>query len=64
VIVIEAVIVAVHGNGNDPVIVIPPVDGGCATARERRSIARLPIGHGDLVDQLRRAAQSTPQNIA
>ena len=30
----------------------------------RRLLQRLPRGHGDLVDQLRRAAQSTPQNIA
>jgi four helix bundle protein len=26
--------------------------------------ARLPKGHADLADQLRRSAQSTPQNIA
>jgi four helix bundle protein len=30
----------------------------------RRLLQRLPRGHADLVDQLRRAAQSTPQNIA
>ena len=29
-----------------------------------RLIARLPKGHADLADQLRRSAQSTPQNIA
>jgi four helix bundle protein len=27
-------------------------------------IGHLPKGHGDLADQLRRSAQSTPQNIA
>ena len=30
----------------------------------RRLLQRLPRGHADLVDQLRRAARSTPQNIA
>ena len=30
----------------------------------RRLLQRIPKGHGDLVDQLRRAAQSVPQNIA
>jgi four helix bundle protein len=29
-----------------------------------RLIERLPKGHADLADQLRRSAQSTPQNIA
>jgi four helix bundle protein len=30
----------------------------------RRKVQLLPKGHADLVDQLRRAAQSIPQNIA
>jgi four helix bundle protein len=30
----------------------------------RRLLQRIPRSHGNLVDQLRRAAQSTPQNIA
>ena len=30
----------------------------------RRLLQRIPRGHGDLVDQLRRASQSIPQNIA
>jgi four helix bundle protein len=30
----------------------------------RRVLVRLPRGHGDLADQLRRSAQSIPQNIA
>ena len=30
----------------------------------RRLLQRIPKGHGDLVDQLRRSAQSIPQNIA
>jgi four helix bundle protein len=30
----------------------------------RRLLHRIPRGHGDLVDQLRRSAQSIPQNIA
>ena len=30
----------------------------------RRLLLRIPKGHGDLVDQLRRSAQSVPQNIA
>jgi len=30
----------------------------------RRVVQLLPKGHADLVDQLRRAAQSIPQNIA
>jgi four helix bundle protein len=30
----------------------------------RRLLQRIPKGHADLVDQLRRAAQSIPQNIA
>jgi four helix bundle protein len=30
----------------------------------RRLLQRIPRGHGDLVDQLRRSAQSIPQNIA
>jgi four helix bundle protein len=29
-----------------------------------RLLPRLPKGHADLADQLRRSAQSTPQNIA
>jgi four helix bundle protein len=29
-----------------------------------RLLPQLPKGHGDLADQLRRSAQSTPQNIA
>ena len=29
-----------------------------------RLLAQLPKGHADLADQLRRSAQSTPQNIA
>ena len=29
-----------------------------------RLLQRLPKGHADLADQLRRSAQSTPQNIA
>jgi four helix bundle protein len=29
-----------------------------------RLLSRLPKGHADLADQLRRSAQSTPQNIA
>jgi four helix bundle protein len=33
-------------------------------AFSRRLLRRLPRGHGDLVDQLRRSAQSIPQNIA
>jgi four helix bundle protein len=30
----------------------------------RRLLQRIPKGHGDLVDQLRRSAQSIPQNVA
>ena len=30
----------------------------------RRLLQRIPKGHSDLVDQLRRSAQSIPQNIA
>jgi four helix bundle protein len=30
----------------------------------RRLLLRIPKGHGDLVDQLRRSAQSIPQNVA
>lgn len=30
----------------------------------RRLLVRIPKGHGDLVDQLRRSAQSIPQNVA
>lgn len=30
----------------------------------RRLLQRIPKGHADLVDQLRRSAQSVPQNIA
>jgi len=30
----------------------------------RRLLPQLPKGHADLADQLRRSAQSTPQNIA
>ncbi len=30
----------------------------------RRTLQRIPKGHADLVDQLRRSAQSVPQNIA
>jgi four helix bundle protein len=30
----------------------------------RRLLQRVPKGHADLVDQLRRAAQSIPQNVA
>jgi four helix bundle protein len=30
----------------------------------RRLLQRIPKGHGDLVDQLRRSSQSIPQNIA
>ena len=30
----------------------------------RRLLQRIPKGHADLVDQLRRSAQSIPQNIA
>jgi four helix bundle protein len=30
----------------------------------RRLLQRIPKGHGDLVDQLRRSAQSVPQNVA
>ena len=30
----------------------------------RRILQRIPKGHADLVDQLRRSAQSVPQNIA
>ena len=30
----------------------------------RRVVAELPKGHSDLADQLRRSAQSIPQNIA
>ena len=30
----------------------------------RRVVRRIPKGHGDLVDQIRRSSQSTPQNIA
>ena len=30
----------------------------------RRLLQRIPRGHGDLVEQLRRASQSIPQNIA
>jgi four helix bundle protein len=30
----------------------------------RRLLLRTPKGHADLVDQLRRAAQSIPQNVA
>lgn len=33
-------------------------------AFSRRLLRRLPRGHGDLVDQLRRSAQSIPQNVA
>jgi four helix bundle protein len=29
-----------------------------------RLMAQIPKGHGELADQLRRSAQSTPQNIA
>jgi len=29
-----------------------------------RILSRIPKGHSDLADQLRRSAQSTPQNIA
>ena len=30
----------------------------------RRLLLRIPKGHADLVDQLRRSAQSIPQNVA
>jgi len=30
----------------------------------RRLLVRIPKRHGDLVDQLRRSAQSVPQNVA
>lgn len=33
-------------------------------AFSRRVLQRLPRGHSDLIDQLRRSAQSIPQNIA
>ena len=33
-------------------------------AFSRRLLQRIPRGHRDLVDQLRRAAQSIPQNVA
>ena len=31
---------------------------------QRRLLLRIPKGHSDLVDQLRRSAQSVPQNVA
>ena len=67
--VIGPVIVAVHVNGNATVIVIRPVDGSDATGTPSGrwavcTLQRIPKGHADLVDQLRRSAQSVPQNIA
>ena len=44
--IVGPVIVDVHMNGNDTVVVIRPVDGSRATARKRRTISRPCYGRG------------------